>query len=96
MSEHDPHLNSHEGADAAWIETVPPAEADGRLAEVYRRIAGRSGKVAHILECESLHPEGLRDHHALYRTLMFGRGALSRAERESIAVVVSAVNGCRY
>lgn len=80
----------------AWIRTVPPPEADGALAEVYAGIAGRTRSVAHILRCQSLHPEGLRDHYALYRTLMFGAGALSRAERESIAVAVSAANGCRY
>lgn len=96
MSDHDPHTRRHEGSDPAWIETIPPSEADGELADVYRRIGGRSGAVAHILSCESLHPEGMRDHYALYRTLMFGKGALSRAERESIAVVVSAVNGCHY
>lgn len=84
------------GPAPAWIDTVGPIEAEGVLADVYGRIGGRSGAVAHILRCQSLHPEGLRDHYALYRTLMFGRGALSRAERESIAVVVSAVNGCRY
>lgn len=87
---------SDESRGPAWIRTVPPEEAEGALAEVYAGIAGRSGSVAHILRSQSLHPEGLRDHYALYRTLMFGRGALSRAERESIAVVVSAVNGCRY
>lgn len=81
---------------SAWIDTIAPPDARGRLAEVYDRVAGRSGSVAHILRSQSLHPEGLRDHYALYRTLMFGRGALSRAERESIAVVVSAANGCRY
>lgn len=84
------------GREPAWIDTIAPADAEGPLAEVYARIGGRSGSVAHILRCQSLHPEGLRDHHALYRTVMFGSGALSRAERESIAVVISAVNGCRY
>lgn len=83
-------------AAPAWIRIIPPAEADGTLAEAYAEIAGRSGSVANILGCQSLHPEALRDHYALYRTLMFGRGALSRVERESIAVVVSAANGCRY
>lgn len=82
--------------EPAWIETVLPSEATGYLADVMAGIAGRSGSVANILLCQSLHPEGLRDHYALYRTLMFGRGALSRAERESIAVAVSAMNGCRY
>ncbi len=96
MPDRDPHTDRPEGRDPAWIETIPASEAEGALAEVYRRIGGRSGAVAHILRCESRHPEALRDHYALYRTLMFGQGALSRAERESIAVVVSAVNGCRY
>lgn len=82
--------------DSAWIRTVSRDDAEGALAGVYARIAGRSGSIAHILSCQSLHPEGLRDHYALYRTLMFGRGELSRAERESIAVAVSAANGCRY
>ena len=89
------HQNSTSSAPA-WIRTIPPGEADGELAGVYSGIAGRSGSVAHILGSQSLHPEGLRDHYALYRTLMFGTGALSRAERESIAVAVSATNGCRY
>lgn len=84
------------GHHPAWIETIPPSEAEGRLAEVYAGIVGRSGSVAHILQCQSLHPEALREHYSLYRTVMFSRGALSRAERESIAVVVSAANGCHY
>ncbi len=80
----------------AWIAVIPPAEADGLLAEVYAGVAGRSRPVANILACQSLHPEGLRDHHALYRTLMFGRGVLTRVERVSIAVAVSSANGCHY
>lgn len=83
-------------SEPAWIETISPGEATGALSDILAAVAGRSGSVAHILLCQSLHPEGLRDHYGLYRTLMFGRGALSRAERESIAVAVSAANGCRY
>jgi len=88
--------DSDGAAAPAWIRTIDPGEATGALAAVLSGIAGRSGSVAHILSCQSLHPEALRKHYELYRTLMFGRGALSRAERESIAVVVSAANGCRY
>ena len=80
----------------AWIDTVAPSDAEPELADMMARIGDRSGSVANILLCQSLHPEGLRDHYALYRTLMFGRGALSRLEREAIAVAVSAANGCRY
>ncbi len=60
MSHHD---EEHTGADPAWIETTGPAEAEGLLAEVYSAIAGRSGSVAKILRCQSLHPEALREHY---------------------------------
>lgn len=86
---------SAEGAPA-WIQTVGPDGARGLLAEVYRGIAGRTGDVANILQSQSLHPEGLRDHYRLYRTLMFGSGVLSRAQREAIAMAVSRGIGCRY
>jgi alkylhydroperoxidase family enzyme len=79
----------------SWIEEVPPHEAQGPLAEVYRRIAP-SGRIANILSVQSLHPAGLRDHHVLYRTLMFGPSPLTRAEREAIAVEVSRANRCHY
>jgi len=80
----------------AWIETVAEPAAEGLLADVHARVAPDGAPVANILRCQSLHPEGLREHHALYRTLMFGKGALSRACRESIAVAVSAANQCFY
>jgi alkylhydroperoxidase family enzyme len=55
----------------------------------------RSGR-ANILAVQSPHPGALSAHEDLYRTLMFGGSPLSRAERESIAVVVSAANDCFY
>jgi alkylhydroperoxidase family enzyme len=79
----------------SWIEEVPPHEAEGLLADVYRRISP-GGRVASILTVQSLHPAGLRDHHVLYRTLMFGASPLSRTEREAIAVEVSRTNECHY
>jgi alkylhydroperoxidase family enzyme len=79
----------------SWIEEVLPDEAQGPLADVYRRVSP-GGRVANILSVQSLHPAGLRDHHALYRTLMFGRSPLSRSEREAIAVEVSRTNECHY
>jgi alkylhydroperoxidase family enzyme len=92
-----PHNDErHAGPDPAWIETTGPGEAEDLLADVYSGIAGRSDSIANILRCQSLHPEALREHYALYRTLMFRRGALSRADREAIAVAVSAANGCHY
>lgn len=78
------------------IQTTPPEEATGELADVYAEIGLARGGEAHILESQSLHPRALADHHRLYRTLMFGPSPLSRPEREMIAVVVSAANDCFY
>ncbi len=50
----------------------------------------------HILASHSLNPEALAGHLALYRTIMFGPSGLSRAEREAMAVCVSAANDCHY
>jgi alkylhydroperoxidase family enzyme len=80
----------------SWIEEVGPEDAQGALAEVYARIARGRGRVSNILRIQSLHPAGLREHDALYRTLMFGPSPLSRSEREAIAVAVSRENECHY
>lgn len=80
----------------AWIRTVDEENVDGPLEALYRRIAGRTGSVDNILEIHGLSPPSLRAHLDLYRTLMFGDSPLSRRQRESIAVVVSAANDCHY
>jgi uncharacterized peroxidase-related enzyme len=80
----------------AWIRTIEPADASGELAECYSRIKDAAGNVANILTVHSLNPPALRAHYDLYRTIMFGPSELSRAQRESIAVVVSVTNECHY
>ena len=49
-----------------------------------------------ILRVHGVHSRAMRLHYDLYRRLMYGRGPLSRVQREMIAVVVSATHGCRY
>ena len=49
-----------------------------------------------VLASHALSPEALRAHVALYRTVMLGDSPLSRAEREAVAVAVSAANDCHY
>ncbi len=81
----------------AWIETVSEEEAEGELADLYARERDRRrGGVDHILRVHSLHPQTLADHARMYHTLMHSPGGLSRAEREMIALVVSAINRCHY
>ncbi len=80
----------------SWIEEVEVSEAEGKLAKTYATLIEQRGKVANILKVHSLNPDALRSHLDLYMTIMFGKSGLSRAEREAIAVVVSANNECDY
>jgi alkylhydroperoxidase family enzyme len=87
----------------AWIRVIEPKEVQqdpeakqGKLAELYSKLVNPEGQVDNILTIHSLNPESLEAHLALYKTMMFGRSPLSRAQREMIAVVVSAANRCHY
>ena len=75
---------------------IPEDEAKGRLRELYAKLVEPWGGVDNILKIHSLNPPSLDAHFELYKTLMRGRSGLSRAEREMIAVVVSAANQCHY
>ena len=80
----------------SWIEEIEVSDADEKLAEIYATLIAQRGKISNILKVHSLNPEALGNHLDLYMTLMFGKSGLSRAEREAIAVVVSANNDCQY
>ena len=80
----------------SWIEEIEVDEADGKLAEMYAELTERRGKISNILKVHSLNPQAMSNHLDLYMTLMFGKSGLSRAEREAVAVVVSATNECEY
>lgn len=78
------------------IRTIDFEDAEGELAEAYQRVAGARGAVANILKVHSLTPRVMLSHLALYTDVMFGRSPLTRAEREMMAVAVSAANDCHY
>ena len=80
----------------SWIDEIEVGDADGKLKEVYAELVEKRGKVSNILKVHSLSPDAMGNHLDLYMTLMFGKSGLSRAERESVAVVVSATNECAY
>lgn len=81
-----------------WIQTVAEDAATGKLAAIYAGLqrAMPDGRVPNIIKSHSLRPQAVADHLSLYRGLMFGDSGLSRAQRELIAVVVSAANDCPY
>ncbi len=80
----------------AHIPYVPSEEAEGYLAELYRRYGGPEMKVDHIIRIHSLDPPSMEHHMRLYAHLMRGPSPLSHIQREMIAVTVSGVNECFY
>jgi len=78
------------------IRLVGVEEAAGALRREYDAAVGRAGKVFNIVRAMSLRPPVLSASMELYREVMHGESELSRAERELLAVVVSAANDCHY
>lgn len=79
-----------------YIKVIPHDKAHGVLREIYDDLVEKRGKLAAIHQIQSLHPESIVNHMDLYMTVMFGKSPLRRVQREMIAVVVSAANGCAY
>ncbi len=71
----------------AWIDYLPEDAIPA---------ADRVPDGDNILRIHGVHSRVMRLHYDLYRELMYGRGPLSRLQREMIAVVVSAANDCHY
>lgn len=80
----------------AFIDIIEDEEATGSLKKIYDELKEKRGKLARIHKAQSLHPETITAHMDLYMSVMFGRSPLSRARREMIGVVVSALNECQY
>ncbi|MBE0638721.1 MAG: peroxidase-related enzyme [Bacteroidales bacterium] len=78
------------------IKVISYDEADGRLKEIYDGLISKRGQLAGVHTIQSLRPESIVKHIDLYMEIMFSKSELSRAEREMMAVVVSAANGCEY
>ncbi len=79
-----------------WIRTVGEGKAEGSLKSLYEGLRKQGGMVPNILKVFSLLPETMRATMVIFQTLMYGLAPLSRAQREMIALVVSAINRCHY
>lgn len=71
----------------AWIRYIDPEDIP---------CEDRVPDEDNILRIHGVHSRTIRHHYDLYLELMYGRGPLSRLQREMIAVRVSALNACRY
>jgi len=80
----------------AFIHIIKPEEASEPLKTIYENLKKKRGKLARIHKIQSLNPRTIVTHMDLYMSIMFSNSPLSRAQREMMAVVVSAVNQCEY
>lgn len=79
-----------------FIDVIDPENATGSLKKIYENLKESRGKIAEVHKIQSLNPESIVAHMDLYMTVMFGKSPLKRAQREMIAIVVSAANNCEY
>jgi alkylhydroperoxidase family enzyme len=80
----------------AWIKIIEVGKAQGLLAGLYEAAVKRAGRVFNVVKIQSINPPVLRRGIGLYQEAMHGDSPLTRAQREMLAVVVSAANGCYY
>jgi len=81
-------------SEEAWVELPDQstiAEAPGRRNHPYN-----FGYVAGMSRLIMAHPRIAPAFGALYASIMFVPGALSRAEREMVAAVAAAAQDCHY
>jgi len=79
-----------------WIRQIGDRQARGLLKKLFDEARQRAGKIWNVVRLMSLRPKQLQVSMELYREVMFGESGLSRAERELVAVIVSATNHCVY
>ena len=69
---------------------------DDDLQAIWRRCMDKLGFVPNVYSAYSLKPQRLRNFMAMYNEVMLSESALSKLEREMVAVVVSSANRCYY
>ncbi len=77
--------------DLPALNPLPP-----RTARYFRICEEKLGLVPNVLQAYAFNAEKLEAFSAMYNDLMLGDSALSKLEREMIAVVVSSINRCHY
>jgi uncharacterized peroxidase-related enzyme len=80
----------------AWIHIITPDKATGLLKSLYDAAVNRAGNVANVIRLMSINPPVMRSSMELHIDIMHKQSALSRAQREMIATVVSRANICFY
>lgn len=84
--------------DAAIGRLRVPGEHElpADIHELFEQMRAKPGFVPNVYQAYSLRPQQLRGFMALYDSIMADESGLTKAEREMIAVTVSAQNHCFY
>src|ERR1700756_4973732 len=80
----------------SWFPVPDEAELPDGLRRLFAKARERLGFVPNVFRVYSFRPQRLSAWFAHYRQLHEATPNLTTAEREMIAVVVSAANGCLY
>src|SRR5919109_4478119 len=80
----------------SWLEVPRTEDVPDEVAELWQKPLEKLGFVPNVLRVFALRPAHLLRWWAHYDELMRGESGLSKAQREMIAVVVSATNRCHY
>lgn len=80
----------------SFVKEIGEDSASGALRRVYDAAVARAGGVATIIHAMSLDAKVLNGSMAFYVALMKSKNALTPAQRELVACVVSNANNCYY
>jgi uncharacterized peroxidase-related enzyme len=80
----------------AWLRVPSKEDVPAEVAELWEKPLERLGFVPNVMRVFALRPEHLLRWWSYYDELMRGESGLTKAQREMIAVVVSATNRCHY
>ncbi len=81
----------------AFINVIPPEQAQGPLEKIYRRIQAPDGQVDNVLQIHSLRPHTLAGHMAIYKAVLHhSSNVLPEWYLEAVGVQVSQLNQCDY
>ena len=84
------------GTRLSWLRVPSEADTPVEVKELWEKPLERLGFVPNVLRVYALRPRHLELWNAFYEELMRGDSALSKVQREMIAVVVSTANRCHY
>jgi uncharacterized peroxidase-related enzyme len=76
----------------AWVATVPPELAEGKLKEAYDWQAQRLGEPTEYTQLGSLHPELVHERLRLYKVVDGLASSLTEAEKHIVVYLTSVLN----